>query len=55
MKQLEFVGRYSDFNAPEGAEWEEEVNAVRFWFELLAELAFRGQIQLSNHQDGRWS
>ena len=45
MKKLEFVGRYSDFNAPEGAEWEEA--SVQYAFGLNYWLSWRSVIKLS--------
>ena len=30
LKKLELVGRYSNFNAPEGAEWEEQSDQYAF-------------------------
>ena len=45
MKKLEFVGRYSNFNAPEGAEWEEKSTqyacGINYW------LTWRSVIKLS--------
>lgn len=45
VKKLEFVGRYSDFNAPEGAEWEEK--SVQYAFGLNYWLSWRSVIKLS--------
>lgn len=45
MKKLEFVGRYSDFNAPEGAEWEE--TSTQYAFGLNYWLSWRSVIKLS--------
>lgn len=45
MKKLEFVGRYSNFNAPEGAEWEEKSTqyacGINYW------LTWRSVIKMS--------
>lgn len=45
MKKLEFVGRYSNFNAPEGAEWEEKSTqyacGMNYW------LTWRSVIKIS--------
>ena len=30
LKKLELVGRYSNYNAPEGAEWEEQSDQYAF-------------------------
>lgn len=45
VKKLEFVGRYSDFNAPEGAEWEEK--SVQYAFGLNYWLSWRSVVKLS--------
>lgn len=45
MKKLEFVGRYSDFNAPEGAEWEEK--STQYAFGLNYWLSWRSVVKLS--------
>ena len=45
IKQLEFVGRYSDFNAPEGAEWEEK--STQYAFGLNYWLSWRSVVKLS--------
>jgi hypothetical protein len=45
MKKLEFVGRYSDFNAPEGAEWEEA--SVQYAFGINYWLSWRSVVKLS--------
>ncbi|WP_241459799.1 OprO/OprP family phosphate-selective porin [Aquimarina megaterium] len=45
MKKLEFVGRYSDFNAPEGAEWEE--TSVQYAFGLNYWLSWRSVVKFS--------
>lgn len=45
IKKLEFVGRYSDFNAPEGAEWEE--TSVQYAFGLNYWLSWRSVLKLS--------
>ncbi len=45
LKKLEFVGRYSNFNAPEGAEWEEESTqlalGINYW------LSWRSVVKMS--------
>lgn len=45
MKKLEFVGRYSNFNAPEGSEWEEK--STQFAFGLNYWLTWRSLIKIS--------
>jgi len=45
LKNLEFVGRYSDFNAPEGAEWEEK--STQYAFGLNYWLSWRSVLKLS--------
>jgi len=45
VKKLEFVGRYSDFNAPEGAEWEEK--SVQYAFGVNYWLSWRSVVKLS--------
>lgn len=45
MKKLEFVGRYSNFNAPEGAEWEEK--SIQYAFGLNYWLTWRSLIKIS--------
>lgn len=45
LKQLEFVGRYSNFNAPEGAEWEEKSNQYAFGINYW--LSWRSVIKVS--------
>lgn len=45
MKKLEFVGRYSNFNAPEGAEWEEK--SIQYAFGLNYWLTWRSVLKLS--------
>jgi hypothetical protein len=45
MKKLEFVGRYSNFNAPEGAEWEEK--STQYAFGLNYWLTWRSLIKIS--------
>lgn len=45
LKKLEFVGRYSDFNAPEGAEWEE--TSTQYAFGLNYWLSWRSVVKLS--------
>lgn len=45
VKKLEFVGRYSDFNAPEGAEWEEK--SVQYDFGLNCWLSWRSVVKFS--------
>ncbi|MDE3741083.1 hypothetical protein [Maribacter polysaccharolyticus] len=45
MKKLEFVGRYSDFNAPEGAEWEEK--SIQYAFGINYWLTWRSVIKMS--------
>jgi len=45
MKKLELVGRYSDFNAPEGAEWEEK--SVQYAFGINYWLTWRSVIKMS--------
>lgn len=45
LKKLEFVGRYSNFNAPEGAEWEEQSTqlalGINYW------MSWRSVIKMS--------
>jgi hypothetical protein len=45
MKKLEFVGRYSNFNAPEGAEWEEQ--SEQYAFGLNYWLTWRSVIKVA--------
>ena len=45
MKKLEFVGRYSNFNAPEGAEWEEQ--SEQYAFGLNYWLTWRSVIKIA--------
>lgn len=45
MKKLELVGRYSNFNAPEGAEWEEK--STQYAFGLNYWLTWRSLIKIS--------
>ena len=45
VKKLEFVGRYSDLNAPEGAEWEEK--SVQYAFGVNYWLSWRSVVKLS--------
>ncbi|UQD57023.1 hypothetical protein [Flavobacterium sp. K5-23] len=45
LKKLEFVGRYSNFNAPKGAEWEEK--SKQFAFGINYWLTWRSLIKLS--------
>jgi len=45
MKKLEFVGRYSNFNAPEDSEWEEK--STQFAFGLNYWLTWRSLIKIS--------
>ena len=45
VKNLEFVARYSDFNAPEGAEWEEK--SKQYAFGLNYWLSWRSVVKLS--------
>ncbi|EAR16180.1 porin family protein [Robiginitalea biformata] len=45
VKKLELVGRYSDFNAPEGAEWEEK--STQYAFGLNYWLSWRSVVKLS--------
>lgn len=45
MKKLEFVGRYSNFNAPEGAEWEEQ--SEQYAFGINYWLSWRSLVKVS--------
>lgn len=45
LKNLEFVGRYSEFNAPEGAEWEEKT--TQYTFGINYWLSWRSVIKLN--------
>lgn len=45
MKKLELVGRYSNFNAPEGAEWEEQ--SEQYAFGLNYWLSWRSLIKVA--------
>jgi hypothetical protein len=45
IKKLEFVGRYSNFNAPEGAEWEEQ--SEQYAFGLNYWLSWRSLIKVA--------
>jgi len=45
IKKIEIVGRYSNFNAPEGAEWEEQ--STQYAFGLNYWLSWRSLIKLS--------
>lgn len=45
VKKLEFVGRYSEYNAPEGAEWESQ--SSQYSFGLNYWLSWRSLIKLS--------
>lgn len=45
LKNLEFVGRYSNFNAPEGSEWEEK--STQYAFGINYWLSWRSLIKMS--------
>lgn len=58
MKKLEFVGRYSNFNAPEGAEWEEQSDqyafGLNYWltWRSVIKIAYQTTDSVGGHDGG---
>ncbi len=54
LKKLEFVGRYSNFNAPEGAEWEEQSTqlalGINYWLSWRS--VFKMSYQTTDKEGG---
>ncbi len=55
MKKIEFVGRYSNFNAPEGAEWEEQSDqyafSINYWltWRSVIKVAYQSTESIGGH------
>ena len=58
LRKLEFVGRYSNFNAPEGAEWEEQSKqyafGLNYWltWRSVIKVAYQTTDSLGGHDGG---
>ncbi|MFI0429162.1 hypothetical protein [Mariniflexile sp. HMF6888] len=58
LKKMEFVGRYSNFNAPEGAEWEEQSDqyafGLNYWltWRSLIKMAYQTTDRVGGHGGG---
>ncbi|MAD98278.1 MAG: hypothetical protein CMB99_13215 [Flavobacteriaceae bacterium] len=58
LKKLEFVGRYSNFNAPEGAEWEEQSDqyafGLNYWltWRSVVKIAYQTTDSIGGHDGG---
>tara|TARA_R110002073_G_scaffold293194_2_gene458736 strand:- start:6265 stop:7449 length:1185 start_codon:yes stop_codon:yes gene_type:complete len=58
LKKIELVGRYSNFNAPEGAEWEEQSNqyalGINYWltWRSVIKIAYQTTESVGGHDGG---
>jgi len=58
LKKLELVGRYSNFNAPEGAEWEEQSDqyafGINYWltWRSVVKVAYQTTDSVGGHSGG---
>ncbi len=58
LKKIELVGRYSNFNAPEGAEWEEQADqyafGINYWltWRSVIKIAYQTTDSVGGHDGG---